>query len=231
MKKIIFAIMQLIVIALTLALVLSTYAWFRANMDVDARPVTVTAGTPSYINLAVEDGEDDLYSGQTGQGAPGDEDAPYFISKKITVAVLNNSNLNNNAAISFTIDTVSIKKSDGDVVVIDREDIPELFTWRITYSTAANPENKIYCRPDDNMFVRVVLPPDEGDALGDYLSPPLGETVLTFDLKLIFLGESNYRLWEQERYGEIEVYPFSNVGYMYSEFGFLAAIRLEVPPQ
>ncbi|MDR3216373.1 MAG: hypothetical protein LBT55_03040 [Clostridiaceae bacterium] len=239
MKKVAFAIIQLAVITLTLVLVLTTYAWFSANKEVNVSKATVTAGVPSYIVFdSIEDDEIDLFSGQTGQGAPGNEDAPYRIKKILEVTVSNT--MGSNAAIAIDIESAKITKQDGSEINISHEDIKQFFTWRLTYHVVGLPDNNTLYAPDDKFFAREA--PSVG-ALGGYINPPTGETSYVISLELVFLGEPDYRLWEEivqgeiddiydeeeKPYEQIEVFPFSDISYMHSMFRFIVAIKLEVP--
>lgn len=223
-KKIVVLGIQLMVVAAVLILTVVSYAWYTANSSVRTENVIITSS--SWTNVTISGVIDDAvpYMGQTGTGYIGDSaggaDAPYRATKTMD---LNCSPVGDNYAIFAELSSVTVTKSDGEV--LDESNTPNIngnFTWRL-------------CVLDENGGVLTVLNPSENGFVVDtnnensyyYVTE---ETVIKIRFEIYFLDPISFAAWNESSYDAITPFAFSDYLYMGSVFGVKIQLGLDLAP-
>lgn len=214
-KKVVVLLIQILLVAMALALTVTTYAWYstQTSATVSKTTVTATAGANTTIDFE-QDKDFESYMGQTGQGAPDSDDAPYSVSKELTVTF---NPIYDNSALCAKITFVQIKQTTGKTATSDNNpSIIENFTWRIKIG------EDIY-RPDENGFaVR------ESD--GEYYIVTGVTTVSNLEFELFFLDEEGLQSYFDEDYDSINKFKYSGYENMRAIFVFKFEIGIDTIP-
>lgn len=214
-KKVVLLLIQILLVAMALALTVTTYAWYSTQTSVTVSKTTITATAGANTTIDFEQDKDfESYMGQTGQGAPESDDAPYSVSKKLSVTF---NPISDNSALCAKITFVQIKQTTGKTATSDIDpDIIENFTWRIKIG------EDMY-RPDKNGFaVR------ESD--GEYYIVTGSTTVSDIEFELYFLDEEGLQSYFAEDYDSINKFKYSGYENMRAIFVFRFEIGVDVLP-
>lgn len=207
-KKIIILIIELLVVITTLVVVITTYAWYTSQTRVTTSQTYVYTASGASTEIIHETSPAyDTYSGQTGKDNA--DDAPYFVEKEITATF---SPLQANSALQISFKSITIEQTDGTVISssTDENVIPS-FCWRIEY-------NDTVYMPDANNFAFYT---DNEDR--DYIIFN-STTTITFTIRIVYLSNEDYILYNAGNYGSITGFRYSGYEYMRSKF----TITLEI---
>lgn len=242
-KKLIAVLIQIIIVALVLALTVTTYAWYVSQTSVAVNKTSVTAAAGAGVSIiSEEEGDYEDYMGQTGLGYVGDDsggvDAPYTVTKTVEVQFMP---LSDSSKLVVSITSVRVEMlsgkvitssggnvdvgddgDDGDDSLVVDGSIVNNFTWRINYG------GEVY-GPDKNGFAcRSVYDEETGKTSLSYIEISSSDTV-SFYFTLIFLDEENYAHWEKGEYGVMKSsFAYCGYEYMKSVFQCVYEIGLDV---
>lgn len=217
-KKVLLLCIQIGLVLLALILTVATYAWYVSQTTVHTSQTTVMAAAGA--NTRIDREEDDPYTpymGQTGQGYAGDGadavDAPYTVTKRLTVSFSPNGD---DSYLAASILTVNIDRMDGER--LDSSSAAEMignFTFRILI------DNVSYA-PDENGFLYYL---DDNDSPVYYPVPAAKQVEMTFEL--IYQSEESYRNWLAGDYDAVDSFAYCDYAYMRAVFTFTFQVGIE----
>ncbi|MDR0751185.1 MAG: hypothetical protein LBF12_01140 [Christensenellaceae bacterium] len=192
-----------LIIMIATALVTS-FAWFYKNAEIDTSDTSITSQTPLTANLSSSLIESLGYAGETGLGSPGTKDAPFFVGVNINI-VSNTSNLN--CTLSINLDNFVATHgtlADTSKYIISSSVSDNYFTFRLL----DNDETEYYIN-SSNIVAR--LSDSEPYAVRDGNNE--------FTLKIIYLPKNSYEQWTA---GDFTYPPstFSDLKYVGAKFYF-----------
>lgn len=229
-KKMVVLLIQIFVVALALAMTVSTYAWYTSNTRVEVTLTTVQSAAGANTTIISE--TNPLFDTYMGQKGTDDEDeATYYVEKQLTV---NFTPLADDSAVQLNIIHVVIALAKGGL--IDSEDpgseyvIPS-FTWRL-YLYEDQDDNPLTPLTDSDI-VDEFRPDADGFAYSDSSSDYLwieGSQTYTFKFRLIYLDDESYQAYLAHNVEDatpyVDVTPFRFSGYEYMRATFTVTFEI-----
>lgn len=224
MNKKLILITFILLLTVTISLLTLSYFWFNQEVDFDIDPVEMGA-VPLNLMLDIDIvSSQPSYMGQTGKD--GGLDTPYSIDFDVEMTCSDSEQYNQN--LRLNIRELDIKMwnyiaPEGEnpaqnYYYLTEEQIADNFTWRIIYS------EDIY-KPDSEGYMYKT----DGTRVA-YLSFSSGDTV-QYTLRMIYLGELKYELWQQARYNEYDEFAFCAPDFMDATFRFSMDFELNTAEQ
>ncbi|MCR4661237.1 MAG: hypothetical protein K5765_04445 [Clostridia bacterium] len=211
-KKVLLLLIELAVVAITLVVAITTYAWYTSQTRVTASETYVfTAASGSTEIVAETSPEYDTYSGQTGRN--NGDDAPYYVTKEMTVTF---TPTQSNSALQISFFSIVIEKTNGTIVnSSSNENVIPSFTWRLIY-------NETEYQPDENNFAYTMENSERSYIVFN------STTTISYVLKIIYLSDSDYTKYSSNDYENITGFTYSGYDYMRAKFTLTIEIGSDV---
>lgn len=208
--------------AVTVSLVLASYAWFASSERVDANNSAIESSESASVLIIDFDQEmEELkadYNGQTGNTPPGTEDAPYMLTRRFNLSI---ATLAESTEMQIDFHTLILTTRTDEVTDIAAEGAYNKFTWRTTITAEDGTEKVYYPAESGSACLRSGY-----SALGDGENLTVTSGVYDITLSVIFLSESDYKLWENGEYQQITPFAYSDYAYMRSHFEIAMQISI-----
>ncbi len=224
MNKKVMVIAFILILAAAVSLLTFSYLWFNSEVNINIQSPQLEA-TPLNLSLDVDIvTSQPSYMGQTGKDAG--LDSPYSVD--FDVEMVCNKTESDNLNLRLNIKEMDIKmwnyvEAQGgnpaeNYYLLTEEQIADNFTWRIIYL------EKTY-RPDAQGYMYRM---DSSRKV--YLTFCQYESV-QYTLRMIYLGEQKYQLWQQARYSEYDEFEFCAPDFMDARFRFAIDFQLSSAQQ
>jgi hypothetical protein len=225
-------ITALLLVAIIVAIMISSAAWFSANSLVDTTITTVTAADSLRMTISVpnDHANPDSYLGQTGVQYNG-LDSPYVL-KYYPVQLQAVASGSADLFMYCDISAVSIQSiiEDEPLVELNENQILSNFTWRFgvpQVSTVFNPETGEY----EERVTEKIYKNNNGFLFSEEGEPFAVQdgAAYNFTLYLYFLGEEGYELMQQTNADipDEYIFAYSDISYMWATFYITISIGIK----